>query len=116
MTKKAAFASYVPLSIKKTMDPLLLAEAWDYLRDTLLLLANGRLENYRGQFSQPGGVESPEPDGPFTELTAKNGTTSITNATEKICTALETMLKRCDRAVGTGFLHSFCVDSLGCGN
>ena len=98
------------------MDPLLVTEAWDYLRDTLLLLVNGHLETCCGQLSHPGAIEFSESDGPFPESMAKNGTTSIANTTEKICTALATMLRRCDTVAGTAPLQSLCINSLGCGN
>ncbi|KAL5518764.1 hypothetical protein ACEPAH_447 [Sanghuangporus vaninii] len=100
-----AFASYVSLTVKKTMDILLVTEAWDYLRDMLLLLVNGHLEEDRGElFLQEGNV-LPEFDDPFPESFSGNGMEKFANAAERICTALEAVLKRGDIIVGPAFTH-----------
>ncbi|EJD04176.1 uncharacterized protein FOMMEDRAFT_167416 [Fomitiporia mediterranea MF3/22] len=88
----AAFASYVNLTIKKNTDPLLVLETWDYLRDVLLIIATGRLNDCVGLCSFPR-VDLTLDDEPSV---MEGRALEIVNATEKICNALETILKRSD--------------------
>ncbi|KAL5534448.1 hypothetical protein ACEPAG_910 [Sanghuangporus baumii] len=107
-----AFASYVSLTIKKTTDTLLVTEAWDYLRDTLLLLVNGHLEVDRDELVLQEGNIVLEFDETFPESFLGNGTEKITNAAERICTALEAVLKRSDTVVVRLLLDSPLTISL----
>ncbi|OCB86137.1 hypothetical protein A7U60_g6726 [Sanghuangporus baumii] len=110
----AAFALYVSIAVKKTMDTLLVTEAWDYLRDILLLLVNGHLEKDRGELFLQGGNIIPEFDETFPESFSGDGTEKFANAAERICTALEAVLKRSDTVVGPAFIHSLYIKTLEC--
>ncbi|KAL5495474.1 hypothetical protein ACEPAI_937 [Sanghuangporus weigelae] len=108
----AAFASYVSLTVKKTMDTLLVTEAWDYLRDTLLLFVNGHLEEDRGELLFQEGNIVPEFDETSPESFSGNKTEKFANAAERICTALEAVLKRSDTVVVRLLLDSPLTISL----
>ncbi|THH10939.1 hypothetical protein EW145_g1007 [Phellinidium pouzarii] len=81
----SAFASYVTRTIKKGTDALLVAEAWDYFRDVLIIIATGRLD-----------VDEQLNENPIT----------LKIVAEKICRALEVLLGRCDANIARFLLQS----------
>lgn len=75
----AAFASYVFLTIRKYTDPLLILETWDYLRDTLIILAMGRI---------------------YSEEIPKRTAFDLATVAEKISKSMELLLVRCEKRTG----------------
>lgn len=101
LTGTASFASYVSLTIKKSTDPLLVAEAWDYLRDVVLIIATGRLEECDDDLGGKGYLITDPATTPVSSPERK--TLDLVNVTEKICAGLEAVLKRSDVSVGPLF-------------
>ena len=76
------FASYIKISINKKTDKLVVAEAWDYLRDVLIMIASGQLTlSLENQYSL-----SLSP--------------SLSQVAERICDALKVLLVRSDISIG----------------
>ena len=96
----AAFASYVSLTVRKSTDPLLVAEIWDYLCDVLMIIATRCLEECCVDYDEL--ILLTEAD-IHSATVAEAKIQRAATVTEKICAALEVLVKRCDLNVGMLF-------------
>ncbi|KAH8120101.1 hypothetical protein DFH11DRAFT_1558304 [Phellopilus nigrolimitatus] len=82
----SAFASYLALTVDKKTDALLVAEAWDYLRDVILVVGTGRLE--------------------FEEVDRDTSCVTLACATENIFRGLAALLERSNAVIAHYLLKS----------
>lgn len=79
-----------------------MAEAWDYLRDTLFMLTAGRSEEIDEEL-WPTNETAVDWHTEISDQKFERRASRISDATEKICAALEAILKRSDVVLGTLF-------------
>ena len=92
-------AKYITLSVSKRTDALVIAEMWDRLRDSLLILVSYRPDlDLDVSFSDDGmGLESGNPGQTFEK----------SDAADHICRAMEAIIERGCSTTGSCFGSAF---------